>query len=271
MHREALLQPPEDISVLGSGWLGLPLARRLAQAGHYVRASTTSPARFAEIRASGAIPFIIEISHISDILREFIRSDILIVNIPSRDGEGFSGLIDELALSPVKHVIYASSTSVYPNANSVISETDGVELSTSPFLIIENLFRNCNRFNTTVLRFGGLIGYSRHPGRFFSHGRPVQNPDATVNLIHRDDCIGIICKVMEKQAWGEVFNCCADTHPSRREFYSQAARSLGLAEPVFEDNGRSPGKTINNHKLKRVLGYEFKHPDLMKITFEENS
>ena len=169
----------------------------------------------------------------------------------------------------MKHVLYVSSTSVYPKTDGVISETDGHEVPTSPIFFIENLLRASNRFRTTVLRFGGLIGYDRQPGRFFSRGRLVANPDAAVNLIHRDDCIGIITRVLELDAWGEVLNGCADSHPSRREFYSYAARSLGLSEPVFADNGPSTGKTVSNRALREMLGYQFQHPDLMKLDFAD--
>ncbi len=121
---------------------------------------------------------------------------------------------------------------------------------------------------TTIVRFGGLIGYSRNPGKFFSKGGIVHNPDSNVNLIHRDDCIEIISQIVEKEVWGEVFNCCADTHPTKREFYTQAAKSIGFPVPKFEDSGFASFKIISNQKVKRILNYEFLHPDLMKIKFD---
>jgi hypothetical protein len=114
-----------------------------------------------------------------------------------------------------------------------------------------------------------LIGYGRHPGRFFRKGRLIQNPDSHVNLIHRDDCIEIISRIIKKEVWGEVFNCCADTHPTKREFYTQAAKSIGLTAPDFEYSGTNSFKIISNEKVKRILNYEFLHPDLTKIYSDE--
>ncbi len=70
------------------------------------------------------------------------------------------------------------------------------------------------KIKTTIVRFGGVIGYNRNSGKFFSKGSPVHNPDSNVNFIHRDDCIEIISQLVEQEVWGEVFNCCADTHPT---------------------------------------------------------
>lgn len=160
-----------------------------------------------------------------------------------------------------------SSTSVYMNTNETITESDIAALGESPLVTIEEMFGNCSKFKTTILRFGGLIGYSRHPGRFFRNRKIVNNTDSRVNLLHRDDCIGIISKVIESEVWGEVFNCCADTHPTKREFYSQAALAIGEKTPNFADSGETSSKIVSNEKVKRVLKYTFAHPDLMKIQF----
>lgn len=138
-------------------------------------------------------------------------------------------------------------------------------------LTIENLFRNNAKIKTTIVRFGGLIGYSRNPGRFFMNGRLVSDPDSNVNLIHRDDCIEIISQIVAQEVWGETFNCCADTHPTKREFYTHAAQSQGFPVPVFATSGATSFKIISNQKVKQVLKYTFLHPDLMKIHFGHNT
>ena len=164
-------------------------------------------------------------------------------------------------------MIFVSSTSVYPNDAGLVHEGDGKESPDHPLFRIENRFRESPGFSTTIVRFGGLIGYSRHPGRFFRSGKTVSNPDSGVNLIHRDDCIAILERLVANGPWGEVFNCCADTHPSKREFYSHAASQLGSDPPRFEDSPDAPVKLIMNEKVKRVLDYEFVHPDLMAVRF----
>lgn len=253
---------------MGSGWLGLPLGEHFVLMGHHVKASTTSESRLSELSSLKVEPFLVDIGKLSSNLQTFLQANVLIINIPSKNVDGFINLIKEIEKSEIENILFVSSTSVYQDMNKTISESDGEESTTSPFFIIENLFRNSKKFNTTIVRFGGLIGYSRHPGRFFSKGRLVHNPDSHVNLIHRDDCIEIISRIIEKEVWGEVFNCCADTHPTKREFYTQAAKSIGLPAPDFKNSGTKSFKIISNEKVKRILKYEFLHPDLIKIYSE---
>lgn len=176
-------------------------------------------------------------------------------------------MVKEIEKSPITEVVFVSSTSVYRDNNGTISESNSVDLTQGPLRTIEEMFRNGGEFKTTIIRFGGLVGYNRHPGKFFSNGKIVKNPDANINLIHRDDCIGIITKVIENEVWGEIFNCCADTHPTKREFYTQTAHSIGENNPIFESSHETKFKIISNTKTKKLLNYKFLHPDLMKIKF----
>ena len=261
----------ESISILGSGWLGLPLAEYLALRGHLVKASTTSNSRLPEIASIQAEPFIVDIGILPINIQSFLKSNVLIINTPSKDIDGFSNLIKVIEKSEIEKVLFVSSTSVYKNTNETISESEGRESISSPLLTIENLFRKSRRLNSTIVRFGGLIGYSRNPGNFFRKGRVVHNPESNVNLIHRDDCIGIISKIIDEEVWGEVFNCCADTHPTKREFYTQAANSLGNPAPEFAKSDDYSFKIVSNKKVKKFLYYEFSYPDLMKIKFDKSS
>ena len=257
------------ISILGSGWLGLPLAKHLVMMGNHVNASTTSESRLSELTSINVKPFIIDIGRLPGNIQAFLQAHVLIINIPSKNIDGFSNLIQEIEKSEIEKVLFVSSTSVYEDINKTISEADGEESTLSPLLAIENRFRNSDKFKTTIVRFGGLIGYSRNPGMFFSTERPVHNPDSNVNLIHRDDCIAIISRIVRQEVWGEVFNCCADTHPTKREFYTHAAKSIGRPAPEFVDSDAKSFKIISNQKVKQILGYNFLHPDLMKIKFEK--
>lgn len=218
-----------------------------------------------------AEPFIIDVKTLPNNIQDFLQTNVLIINIPSKDLEAFNNLAREIEKSEVEKVLFVSSTSVYENNNTTVSESDGQESSLSPLLTIENLFRNIGKIKTTVVRFGGLIGYSRNPGKFFRKGRLVHDPDSNVNLIHRDDCIEIISRIVEQKTWGEVFNCCADTHPTKREFYTHAAKSTGFPAPEFVNSDSSSYKIISNQKVKQILNYTFLHPDLMKIEFERNN
>ncbi len=258
----------KTISILGSGWLGFPLARHFIAAGYAVNSSARSENRFAELDAIGAEAFVVDIDQPILDAHRFLQANLLIVNIPSKNLAGFRLLRKAIEASPIESVLFVSSTSVYENVNATITESDAGYYSQSPLLQIEDLFRHCRGLQTTIVRFGGLIGYGRHPGRFFAPGRVVQNPDSPVNLIHRDDCIGIISRIIERQAWGEILNCCADTHPTKRDFYRRAVESIGGVLPEFGESDPAAGKSISNQKVKQLLDYEFEHPDLMRIDFD---
>lgn len=258
----------KTISVLGSGWLGLPLAQHFMNSGFAVKASTTSARRVAELSAIGVEPYIVDIDSLTDEVDGFLQAHTLIINITSKNLAGFQQLAAAIVAAGVEHVLFVSSTSVYRNVQATITEQDSDYYSQSPLLDIERLFTDCDGFATTVVRFGGLIGYTRHPGRFFKPGSSVQNPDSPVNLIHRDDCIGIISQIIAQGLWGEVLNCTADTHPSKRVFYTQAVQSLGGSLPNFGVSDEAAGKLISNEKVKRLLNYDFKHSDVMNVYFQ---
>ncbi len=257
----------KKISILGSGWLGLPLVQCFTRQGYKVKASTTSKHRFSEIEAKGAEAYIVNTEYLDKGVQEFLDADILVINIPSKSIENYISLVDEINLSEVKCVLFISSTSVYRNVDSTISESNHEYYSDSPLLEIENMMTALVGKVTTIVRFGGLIGYDRHPGKFFSEGRVIRQPNSAVNLIHLDDCIAIIERIINMDAWGEVFNCCADTHPSKCEFYTHAANSSKLQQLKFDNTDCSKGKVISNEKVKRRLNYDFIRSDLMAIEF----
>lgn len=263
------------ISILGCGWLGLPLARHFAGEGFRVKGSTTSQEKFDEIRAAGAEPFRIILGEgIEGDAQAFLQSDILVVDVPPERREDiveyhvaqFSALIDALVDSPVRHLLMVSSTSVYASLNGVVTEADALDpdAADSPagraLLYVEEMLRSESSFSTSVVRFGGLIGANRSPANYLSRMAAIAEPDQPMNLIHRDDCIGIIDTIVRQGAWGEVFNGCAPVHPKRRDYYGAAAAVAGVALPPDGTSG-SPYKVVSSEKVEQSLGYRFLHPD----------
>ena len=72
------------ISILGCGWLGLPLACELVNKGDQVNGSTRDPDKIGQIKEQGINPFLLELSPemICENADEFFDSEILILNIP---------------------------------------------------------------------------------------------------------------------------------------------------------------------------------------------
>lgn len=258
----------KSISILGSGWLGLPLAKMFQENGYSVKSSTTSKEKMIELKNLTLDPSFIDIDDLPHSLTHFFNSKYLIINIPSKNLQGFKTLITKIEQSEISHVIYVSSTSVYTTSNEEITESDKFVDYNNPFALIENLFRTNKQFSTTIIRFAGLIGKNRNPAIFFK-SRIIKNQSAPVNLIHQEDCLQIIKEFITKSIWNETFNACSDSHPTKREFYSYASKSAGKVLPTFDENSHTGSKLISNNKLKKVLNYSFIHPDLMKINFSE--
>jgi len=227
------------------------------------KGATTSSDKRTGLSDKGIEAFQLRFEDLNEDMISFLNSDILIMNLTIKNLDLYKQFLPILEKSSVKKLILVSSTGVYKNSDKPVRED--AELSESPWVSIENIMKDYSNYQTTILRFSGLFGGDRKPGNFLS-GKKVKNADAPVNLIHRDDCIQIINEIIKQNAWGECFNCTADTHPSKKDFYTKAAESIGVALPIFdeEEGNHSSFKLISNEKLKRRLNYQFIHPDLIK-------
>ncbi len=252
----------QRISILGCGWLGFALAVDLIEKGYRVYGSTTSNPKVSELETKGITPFVIDISNKEINISDFLVSDILIIAITSKNSNDIKNLIKNIEKSEVRKVLFVSSTSVYPNTNSIVTEESNT--NNSPLANIEKLFITNSYFETTIIRFGGLFGYDRKPGDFFKSDKKIENPEGYINFIHRDDCVRIIKQVIKKDIWNEVLNACSDSHPTRREFYLKEAEKLGKSKVTFNEKSENNYKIVNCQKLKSLLDYEFKYADLMK-------
>ncbi|MEQ8239561.1 MAG: hypothetical protein RIA69_10135, partial [Cyclobacteriaceae bacterium] len=83
-----------------------------------------------------------------------------------------------------------------------------------------------------------------------------------VNLIHRDDCIGIIEFIIAEKLWGETFNACLPDHPTKEVFYTKASEKLNKKPPSFKDDEGIDYKIVSADKLINA-GYQFKYEKLM--------
>ena len=250
----------QTISILGCGWLGMPLASTLTNNGFTIKGSTTSNNKFKELISSDVKPYLITLNSLEN-SADFFDSEVLIIAIPSKNVDDFKKLILKVKQSTVKKIIFISSTSVYENLNQIVTEK--TQTKNTPLTIIEQLFIKNNHFITTIIRFGGLFGYNRKPGNFISLGKKIENPEGYVNLIHRDDCIKIIEEIIIKDIWSEILNACADSHPRRKDFYTKEILKSERKAPDLNENSLNDYKIISVQKLKSLLNYEFKYSDLM--------
>ncbi|MGV8877419.1 MAG: SDR family NAD(P)-dependent oxidoreductase [Sphingobacteriaceae bacterium] len=261
----------KKISIIGCGWLGLPLGKRLLTKGWEVKGSTTQSAKLEVISKAGIVPFLVRLNESgSSFDSSFLDTQVLFVNVPPGGKEKkpelllsrMTFLIQQIRMSSVSQVVFISSTSVYHDKHFIFSNTDEINTASTLYQA-ENLFKAESGFNTTIIRFGGLIGPGRYPGRFLSGKRDLPNGSSPINLVHLDDCIGIVETLLEKQIYGGTYHVSTPSHPTRAAFYKLAAIKANLPGPHFK-NDLQIGKTIDPAAIIEALNYEFIHPDLLE-------
>lgn len=265
----------QTISILGCGWLGLPLGKNLVDQGYTVKGTTRDSGKLSILREQDIWPWLLTLNPqpvYEEPIDNFFDCDTLIINVPPglRGGNppGFPVLQMQGILPWIKrnqpHVIYISSTSVYPDNSGLVMESYTRNIQDSeahPILMAERLLLRDDAFSTSIVRFGGLYGYDRNPARYFAGRENVRNGSAPVNLIHRDDCIAIILKIIYEDIRGEIFNASSDEHPTREKYYTEMVRRTGLELPKFsKEEEKTRYKIVSNQKLKDFLGYQFLHP-----------
>lgn len=269
----------KTVSILGCGWLGTPLAESLLQDGHRVRGSTTSEEKLPDLREKGMDAWRIRLDPEVDCdgCADFWRSEVLVLNIPPGRGrddvESFfpaqvESVLRAVENGPLRHIIFASSTSVYPPTGGVMEEEDARPGAASrpsgeALLKAERMLLERDDFRTDVLRFGGLYGPGRHPVRYLAGRSGLDKGNAPVNLIHLDDCLAIIRRLLERPESPGILNAVSDGHPPRKLYYPRMAEQMGLEPPVFNEDSHSDYKIASNRKLKELLDYTFAHPDPM--------
>ena len=264
----------KQISVIGCGWLGLPLADFLINEGFLVKGSTTSKDKLDLLRKHHIEAYKVNLSSsgISGDYSDFLAdSETVIINIPpglrknpsKNHVEELMHLVTEIEKQNIKNVLYISSTSVFTNEAHFPKINDSTfpnstSNSAMQLIEIEQMLLDNPNFNTTVLRFGGLFDNERHPAMYLSGRTHIANPKAPINLIHKEDCIQIITAVLKKNLWNATVNASYPIHPDKKTYYSSYCKLHNLPLPAFNSIEKSKGKIIESNKVVQLLNYTFK-------------
>jgi len=269
------MKSKEVISLLGCGWLGFPLSVNLISKAYKIKASSTSPDKLAMLKAEGIDPYLVQFNALKPDpdLHDLLHADILIISVPP-GGRSINGpenyrkmadvLKSQLAESRISRLILISSTSVYADSNSTITESSEISpdtLSGSLMAEIETILSSLP-IKVIILRLAGLIGPGRSPGRFFAGKSNIPNGLAPVNLIHLDDAVNLITCLIETQNAAGIYNGCAPSHPTKAEFYTLAAKIEQLEPPSFLPE-KVKWKVISSERTGKELNFSYKFPSLM--------
>jgi len=265
----------KQISIIGCGWLGFPLAKTLISNGYKLKGSTTKEEKLDLLNNAGINAFLVGIDEqaISGNYMEFLSgSNLVIINIPpglrknpnKNHVAELEHLIEAIEAQHIPNVIFISSTSVFKDQHNfpTITETtipDAISPNSKQLIEIEQILQDHKTLNTTIIRFGGLFDEQRHPAKHLSGRQNIQNPVAPVNLIHKNDCIAIISSVVKHNLYNITLNAVYPKHPTKEAYYSAYCKQHNFALPEFNSIEKSKGKLIDSSKLEQLLNYTFKH------------
>jgi nucleoside-diphosphate-sugar epimerase len=253
------------ITLIGCGWFGFPLATQLIKQGFQVKASKRHPDDLAQLQQAGIEAYQLDLANVTTQVKNasLFDADAIVINLPPglRRGEtDYLGYLTQLknlmGERQYQKVIFISSTGVYPSLNQTVTEQDaGAFNDTSDTLLqAEAIF--AAMANSCVVRFSGLVGPKRHPGRFFAGKTDVSGANVAVNLVHLDDCIAAVSLILSRTDTLPIYNLAANEHPTRGAFYAAAAEHLGLIAPQFNQQ-QQPSKIIDGQLISHQLGFQY--------------
>ncbi|MGJ8683238.1 MAG: NAD(P)H-binding protein [Nonlabens sp.] len=251
----------KTIGILGCGWLGLELGKQLVQDRFPVKGTVRHVDKLADLKAAGIDTYILDLKEdklygdVADFLKEI---DVLFINIPpglrknpeSDFAQRMRLLMTFVNTATVEHVIFVSSTSVFQDAleipiynekNIPNSRGNNGKKIHAAEQVVQELFEK-----TTILRPCGLIGGDRNPIKMLAGRKGVSNPDAPINLVHRDHVIEIVKQLITGELEAPVVHAISEPHETRKKYYSQKAAEFGLEAPEFDETGTSVGKKIES-------------------------
>ncbi len=263
----------QKLAILGCGWLGVALGKHYHKKGWEVKASVRTLEKLKVLEKHGFKSFQINLTPLEiegDYVKFLANNDVLVIAIPPGlrylNPESFVEKIALLChhLSPNQRIIFISSTAVYGASQGLVDEftTPLPETENGQQILAAERLLQAHCSQATVLRFAGLLGPNRHPIFGLSSKKTIVSGGTPINLIHLEDCIGLIETIIERSFWGKLVCGVSPYQPTKKQFYRAAAKDHGVPEPQFSKNETAEGKQVCSKVVKKALGYVFKRPTL---------
>lgn len=269
----------KSISVVGCGWLGLPFSQNMIEQAWTVKGTTTSNLKVNLLKENGIEPYLLKFPVNAAMPIELFKVDFLLINLPPGRGnpnvmvdypKAIKQLMDSAKeVGLIKKVIFISSTSVYSNAEELIDEesvANPMSASGKALLAAEKIILQ-STIPSVILRFGGLAGPGRHPGRFLAGRTGLETGHQSINFLHLQDAINVIQSVIAAPVENEIFNIVAPVHPKKSDFYRRMAQDIGLQPPTFVEVSGRCKREISVDKFLLQTGYSFLQADPMSFKY----
>ncbi|MGP9800176.1 NAD(P)H-binding protein [Rheinheimera sp. NSM] len=253
------------VIIVGCGWLGQQLAAVLCRTGYQVTATRRSVAALADLPAGVAgIALDLNTPLVADEALNAIFNDAIVICAiaPGRQQPGNNYIQSLQRLSAVmqqagsRGVLHFSSSGIYQGLDGDADETADLQLQHPRVQLLAGGEQALQQFGGCItLRLAGLMGPGRQPGHFVA-GKTLPDPDAPVNMLHSNDIIAAVQRILALPALSPaIYNLCCPVPVSRRVFYQQAAALAGseVEFAVYTDTQRR----VNPQRFIAQYGFHY--------------
>jgi nucleoside-diphosphate-sugar epimerase len=259
--------------IVGCGFLGTRIAKRLIERGDVVYATSMTQQGARRLAPLQVRPLIVDV--MSPLTLSALRNiggsepiDAYYLVPPGgrkqhrapRDVaiDGMNNLLRAIGVLPVRRAVLASTTAVFDHSGDQTIDADTPADPQSPRARLlyegeQQWLAAGEQFH--VVRLAGLYGPGRVVGeRALRDSAPmVGRPDALINLIHVDDAADLLVAVAQSDAAARIELGC-DGHPVERlDYYRYLAKLTGLSEPIVLDDEQAQAILgVSAERLKRT-------------------
>jgi len=258
------------VLILGCGYVGTRVARRLLAAGERVHATSREVVALAPVASRGAVAHRLDtrdarsLQDLERLAAELGSGLRVLVSIaPPERADETKQLLQALGVHPAR-VVLLSTTAVYGAQLEVDEHTAPAPADEvgRAWLELERIWGS-GPWSTLVLRCAAIYGpgrgihvtlHERRPGR-------VRDPDRVVSRVHVDDLVSLAVAALRSELEG---TCpVADDEPATTREVAAFCGTLGLsampaaAQPCF---GGESGRRVKGCAVRRLLGVDLRYP-----------
>lgn len=267
----------KKISVVGLGWLGLPLAQALLANGHQVQGSKSSSEGVEQAQSEGVecqlFNTTLDFSLRNPKVKSLFSVDTLVLTLPPTGHHGhakypmiMAALAKTAEYCGAKQIIFTSSTSVYGQYMDVVNEfsmTLPITESAKAVLKAEQAILAAVKIPVTIVRLGGLLGGERTPMAWMARKDTFDRPHQCVNLVDRKDAVAAICAIIEAEPNRTIYNVVSPIHPTRYEYYTRIAVDHRLPLPTFTEEVHhglmSKAPYVDGQRICQALPFNYQY------------
>lgn len=252
----------KQATIIGLGWLGMPLAQHLIRRGWQIKGTKR------QVIDNEIACYPLDLSAFNPTsLTPLWESKHLIITLPPSTCSaadylnGIKRLVLHAISQNVSHIIFLSSTALLPRRSGQFDEQSPIEAANAPALAEVEQWLHTLPIPCDILRLAGLVGKQRHPVFHLAGKQALTGGNQPVNLVHLDDAILAIETLLNQPNGQRIFHLCAPHHPSRQAFYTDMARRFRLPDLQFLPDPEPLDRIILASRIENELSFRYRYPN----------